>query len=577
MLAAFRTIITRNLSQKHTLCRNVIAPSPKRIIPLCFYSTRNDREKLKSLTSSIHDFVEKVSDEGRINNFVHRELNKHLSQLSTPYVAYEKIISLLVDEKRLLSASTAYSRMLKSGFIPSVHIDGKMLAVAVALSPDDPRLPSAFDRIFMNPSFTEEHLLDMLEIAVDLSSTPKIVGGVVERFLERKEKGYTPGKMLLARLVDAQVRNGKLEEAFESLERFEDEVSVDSSVVHPHVPYVAIMAAIRDTKSSDSDAIDRALKIMKENNVQPDTAIMNVLIAREVRGKHLYNAFTIYAMLKKLSTKIKTVDPDDFTFGSLFSALSQIYNPKARRRMPCRRRDSNSPILSPRRLFFEMMSMYKSRASGSFELSASLLNVTLRTFIGRHDYAAAFIAIRCFRIYNQDVSIKTYFIVMKHIMDKIRWDIKRARLPGYSRWGDRFLGLRPYAGIDQLEVGKEMAEEVLAYGKRPVFRLLRPILNRGTKARPVEPPSTSSETRCRVYEAPTLKMMDEDEPVPPNMTFSSVPLERILRRAILADLINPRKGPVKDAADAKARAMLVSEAISEAKEKMVPSRAKKET
>ena len=181
-----------------------------------------------------------------VNPVVRRALDRFLSSFIAPAKAYQPIISQLIGHRCFHAASTAYDQMLQRGLVPSMDMDAQMLAVAVSLSPDDVALLNALDNLFTNPHFTEDSLLRALQVMLDLGTSPTVILDVTKKFIEAKSDDYTPGKLLLARLVDLQVRNDKLEDALESLGRFDQTALGDRSDLAPQLPYVTVMSAIRD-------------------------------------------------------------------------------------------------------------------------------------------------------------------------------------------------------------------------------------------------------------------------------------------------------------------------------------------
>jgi hypothetical protein len=190
-------------------------------------------------------------------------------------------------------------------------------------------------------------------------------------------------------------------------------------------------------------------------------------------------------------------------------------------------------------------------------MTPRLLNVILRSFIFEHDYAGAFVALRAFRIFKLSVTAKTYFIVMRHIMHRILWDVKRSRHVGESRWGDRFLGITSGTRFKNLKIDEGMEENILLVAKQPEFSLSSGILKSAAIARRTGGPK---------YTTPTLEMIDGDVPVPESLQLDIVPLERILRRAASANIHDMFEK------DSDVAAKRVSKAVAEAKREMIPRR-----
>ncbi|PFH47825.1 hypothetical protein AMATHDRAFT_66738 [Amanita thiersii Skay4041] len=603
-LRAFPFLIHRTLPKPTLLLlrRNFIhLPPPSQV--RCYASSRH-QQIVRELLSRIDYFitvnqVEENSEEDKVDaaqekvvKYVSAQLDRAFQRLPRPHETFDHVISLLMDRQCILAAFAVYEKMLSMGILPSLELDAKMLALLVKILPNDPAIALAFDKIFTNPEFTEERLTDVLEVMLALGSPPSTIIHTVNRFLEAKGDGYTPGRRILAQAVESQVQSGNLQEAFDLLNNNDSDELDITSPVPPQAPYVALMSAISKAKPGDNSAIETVLLLMQEKGVQPDKALMNVLISREIRARSLYRTFVCYELMKTLGSQLEHVRPDGQTFASLFSALNNLYESASYKRQ---KHTETAPILTPRRLFYEMIAAHdaqKNDAQTSFLIQTSLLNTALRAIVFKRDYAAAYIVIRSFKIYEQGIDVKTYYAVMKHIMSRIYWEIKRRRkLVGESRWADRFLGIEAHARIHEFVVDEELGERVLAYGRQQPFDLMQIIARKEegggnveeekkTKKKAASFSKLSQKTRNkpgpRSYSTPTVKMMDGDVPVAPWIRFSPEPLERILRRAILAQLAHPARVQSEDedegGSDDRSWSSRISKVISEAKAEMLPSR-----
>ena len=589
-----------------TALRRVLTPST-----CARYSTRSGgQSRIYKFTSTLRDYISRGPDENKVETFVHRRLDAYHRSPYAPYKIFEPTISLLINQNRFLAATSVCARMIKSGLIPSLGLSAKLLAMAITMSPEKENvaISGILEGMFSDPHFSESMLEEALQVMIALGAPRKLIIDTIENFIETKSEDYTPGKFLLAKLVDAQVRNDRLGEALETLAEYEEAVASTSDTsdsTSAQVPYVAIMSAIRDTETWNSAAVNQVLEIMRTNNIQPSTAVFNVLISNEVRKSSLYNAFSIYAILKVMADNVPTVVPDAYTFGSLFNALCRMYKPEARNKKVQKRggtKDEANIILSPRRLFFDMIQRYHDQprllmtevgarppkpgstppptstlpAPPPFEPNPTLLNLTFRCFIRARDYAAAIVAISSFRDLEQNVTPRTYYIILKHIMNRIRWDIKRHRMPGESRWGDRFLGVFPHTIIWQMDVDERLAKRVLEYVKGDKFDVKRGLLEGAPWAEVLgkkEPASSTPPKRVKglrkdketdKFITPTFGMMEDDEPVPAGTRFSAIPLMRLLQRALWAEVTDPQ------VLNGVTSSRPLSNAIEQAKSEMVP-------
>jgi pentatricopeptide repeat protein len=505
----------------------------------------DNKLQLKNLLSSLRTFLGKVQDREHVDGFVHKKLDYHLPRTSEPHVTYERVISFLINNGFFLEAGGVFVRMTKEGFVPSSDAYAQILAVMLAISDSDAEINNIFDAIISDPAFSEERFVQLLQVMSDMETTHDHLVRIVERYVDTREEGYVPTKALVSRLVDAQTRAGFLEEAIETLLRVDDREA--SSLLDPSI---AIIDALKDTNPSDKGSVNRILDLIKEKDIQPTIALFNTLISRELRLKSLSGAFSMYNFARQLS-EVTPIYPDGSTFAILFSVLTKLYRPHGRSALSRRYKIPDNSI-PPRQLFHGFLSVY---AHSPFKVTPRLLNVILRTFIFGHDYAGAFVALRAFRIFKLNVTAKTYYIVLRHTMHRILWDVKRSRNAGESRWGDRFLGITSRTRFMNLKIDEKMEQKILLVTSQRVFDLSSRILKSPAEAR---------RTGGSKYTTPTVAMIDGEAPVPAPMHLDIVPLERILRRAVSADIHDELE---KDPDIAASR---VSKAVAKAKKEMIP-------
>ncbi|RDB20228.1 hypothetical protein Hypma_012644 [Hypsizygus marmoreus] len=255
---------------------------------------------------------------------------------------------------------------------------------------------------------------------------------------------------------------------------------------------------------------------------------MNALISRELRRRSLQGVFSMYLAMKLSLTS--SFSPNRTTFviptQPSVSWLRQSYFPN---------RDL---------LFF--------RERTSFEVTSRLLNIALRAFIQTEDYAGVYVVLRTFGIFRLPVSTKTYLIVTRHIIKRLRWDISKAYKVEEPRWGNLFLGIPEVWALHKLnkQSDRELVEKILASAAWSDFPLTGPLLG------------YTSEDEKVAYTTPTTAMINGEAVVPERMRFHLLPLQRIIRRAILASA-------AVDSDDLPA-AKRVSRAIVEAKAQMFP-------
>ncbi|KAF8652575.1 hypothetical protein AX16_004328 [Volvariella volvacea WC 439] len=537
--------------------------------------SREERERVARLLISISARLRHHSKElGQTNGFIQRQLDYHLKFLPTiPHVALSETISLLIEHRRLAEASAVYERMINSGFVPSTSLDTQMTAAALSflsLQQLDEK-NEVLNRIVQDPSYTEERLINLLETCINLGQSPQAILKIVKRFLEARD-GFSPGQELVTKLVVAQAKAGEYESAFNTLTEMEERLEQKGSNTPPAVdPYAALLAAIEDTEFEAKEMAERVLAMMQEQGVPPNSAVFNALISREARAGSYEQAFNVFNALLNFSNQ-HGLGPDVNTFRIMFSLLSKVYA-KYSRGTQTRRSRIPANALSPRTLYSIMGTYFPfprhiytknlnekprkkvANPKAPMPINVPLLNSALRAFLSTHDYPGAFLVLRAFWILDLDVNPATYSIVLKHIVNRLMVDVMGARLAGDMKWGDYFLGGDRKTPV---KIDGTLTQRILDYCTAPRFQLHNGVLD-------YKKEDACDERTHQKYVIPTLEMMDGDEAVPLGVFMDVKPLERLLRRAILADILTSRE----TASVAKPGAA-VSAAVAEAKKEMLP-------
>jgi hypothetical protein len=196
----------------------------------------------------------------------------------------------------------------------------------------------------------------------------------------------------------------------------------------------------------------------------------------------------------------------------------------------------------------------------AFQLTTSLLNVVLRSFVYSKDYAGAYVVIRAFYTFNVPINIKTYFIVIRHLMNRITYGIRAVRRMNSDTWADRFLSL-PYPiptpnFLSELPLSNRLATHILSTAKRRTFKLDAPLYITSEPLPELEP---------KHYLTPTMKALLGRERILLDKSLDGVPLQRLLKKAVLADLESMRQ-----LGGERAATRYLSRTISSVKAKMVP-------
>jgi len=201
--------------------------------------------------------------------------------------------------------------------------------------------------------------------------------------------------------------------------------------------------------------------------------------------------------------------PDSFTFGSLFNAIERLGFP----RDPIRpaRQPVNAP--TPRKLFREMLECHVLAAQEAQKrrrpiVRVSTLNVALRVFMLSMDYPAAFVTLQTFRRLGLQPDARSYRFVLIILLRHARAGLE----PGRSRrpqlgWAVNFLcGGEGRGSVEAKDIQLETAHALLHFAKDTTYR------------------------------TPELAVILGDEKAPEDAEWDIEPLERLVARAILADM-----------------------------------------
>lgn len=458
--------------------------------------------------SSIEHYLSNSPSPKQVDHYIHHKLDKFLPSALEPHIAYGKIISCLLQYKYSQEAAGVYQRMHKNGYIPSPQTHAEMLGVVLASGNVGPEVMQTLYTLLEDPHFTEDQFLKLLQNMEKIGVSYELLSLVGEKFVKGRGEGYTSSRLLLTKLIDIQTRAGHLDNAFESLLRHENQQNSLSTE-----PFVTIIKALAETKAADTDSINKTLLTMQEVKVQPDIAVFNALISRELRRSSLRNAFSMYHIVIKFS-KTTAVSPNASTFGILFSALAKLFKPGVHSfRAPLLR----SNVVPPRQLYRDLLFF---RERSSFEMTTALLNGALRAFLKAQDYAGAYIVLDSFQIFRLPVTAKTYNLIMQHVVRRVIWDVMMQRSGGVVRWGDRYMGFTNEHAVGGAK--NHYILKILESASGTEFPLTSYLFG----------PNFGGE---RKYENPTIGMMDGSEKVPDSRALSVVPLQRILRRALVAN------------------------------------------
>jgi hypothetical protein len=391
------------------------------------------------------------------------------------------------------------------------------------------------------PGFTERNLFSLVQTMSSYDVDKNLAAVFVEAFRVTRGPDYNPVPEVLAPLVASSARLGYLDEAFQLLERATKKPRNRAARQFIYVAYVSLLSTLRETRTWDSHSFNKVIDLMTARKLPLQISVFNILLSREVRWGNPQNALAMYSMLKGLDV----ISPDAFTYGTLF-ALYRSIRPKVMRTYYT---PESTHMIPLRRLYREFLEATQ-RKKHRIEMTTSLLNTALRAFLRQRDYAGVFVVLGSFSLYRVPLDQRTYYSLMKHIVRRIWIEVTSKRHLSQSevKWSDRFLGV----SFQEIELSEDLVDHILFLVSRDKFELASPF-------HPLEEPSKYDDDGK--YKIPTMQMMQSvDTPDPQDFKYEVVPLKRLVRRAILANLSEASKGAVG-----------VSAAVVIAKHDMLPS------
>lgn len=517
---------------------------------------RVNKSRVTTLFQALKSSIDSTNDHELIVSRVKDNLDRFIPLISRPHDAYENVIRFLIKRTCLPAAVAVYERMVTEGFIVSPSVEAQMIVVAMGIADKKTKkeLISSLKAVVRNQLFTDDDLFGLLSSMVELELSPVIFNVIVDEFYKTHHSAeeFDPDLGFYKKLVYSGIQSSNIGQALDTLSALPGSSINEDNMAEA---YASFIAGIRDTRHWDRETVSDVLGLMEKQGIEPGIGVFNALISYEVRTNSLRRAFAIYHALKNHPKLL----PDDFTFGSLFNVLNRLYNPKRRKY----RHDRHLPddIPTPRALYRDMISaLVRHPRAPSFQLTTSLLNVVLRSFIYKTDYVGAYIAIRCFTSFHVPMNFKTYLIVFRHLMNRITYGIRAFRKMGDDKWADRFLSL-PYpihdpSFLSGLELSNALAARILEVSRRSSFKLDWPLYI--TAGAPHEQVPEK-------YHVPTVENMLGRDPVPVDQPFDPVPLERLLKKAILAE-----SDSMRQLGHGKGANSYISKVIADAKDEMIP-------
>ncbi|KAM5540667.1 hypothetical protein V8D89_005698 [Ganoderma adspersum] len=484
--------------------------------------------------------------------------------------------------------------MVREGYVPPLSLRTQMRVVKEAESfPSVDRLMKTMEEIFENKLFGQDALGELLRLLGDgMQASPSFIDRVIRAFLSKRDPDCQLSAHIVSYVARVYTHAGDTAGAARwSAECLPSAPQAPSDKVSGPSPYTTLL---RDLARADPaySVYEWSLDQMQAEHpgLVPDVAFFNALLAHEI-GRGNYEAvFAMYARLMDYRTP--ATKPDAYTFSTIFRAIHHATSKYSGRSRRARSIKTPKNVPTPRAVYKDMLTCLAEQAreassgprpSAPLEpaLDATALHKALRTFMGQYDYAAAYNTVRLFRLHPTLVgapTLTTYRLVVNSLAARIRVHLPLIAIrtdPEYV-WTYRFLGLGelPPSFRTRLPFDLGVIHRILYAGSYPRMNLHYipapdyvlgsedggHIYRNGPQDVVQRLPCTPDLELFTPHGLPTPLELVGLQPVEGDRAFGVRPLERILKRAVLASFAELDHSPGKQ----------VSLAIAEAKAEMVP-------
>ena len=504
------------------------------------------------------DFHLKNGDSDHASNLFWKAIKSTQFEDTTRYKLYDQALTLFLRHRYFRGVSEVYGRMVNDGYLPSLPLRAAMsVLTAVSKSPSEETLVDVVSRIFDSGKGNETALLSVLRtVSYAIRCRSELMDSLVEAFLRTRDPDFVLSDKTKGYLVRFHRRAGSFQHAQRWLASMSNSVPMNPSY------------------NASSDTWEPPIDI--PNRLDVDT--LNSLLATQFAYRRTDVAFNMYSTWRNSYPEII---PNTFTFMMLFRALSKIptYRPRS-----IHNRRFKPTVVTPaiRKVFCHMIQCHTG-SPGSSIISPAVLALALRTFMSHRDYAGAFVCLRSFIIHKCYIHLSLYRDILGPIVSQIQVEHPWFhQLPEPGRfWSYTFLGhpslpfdfdIHLFEGILRLGERRELAltpvQPTLAYGVQHSV-----VENTGDHEAPESSalthtdvttdtpafPILFSEPKKRALSIPSaLEVLGMVEPS--QEVWDVIPLERILKRAILASIPDLGNRTVRE----------VSRSIVEAKLQMLP-------
>ncbi|EPS95196.1 hypothetical protein FOMPIDRAFT_1062824 [Fomitopsis schrenkii] len=524
---------------------------------------------VRETVSKLREVLRKLGEPAAVKD-LHAFLTKMPDDNPTRFKLYEAAIRMFLREGHPIAAVTCYTRMNAEGFLCPISLRAQMAVISlVNRSPEPEDFFALLEKWFSNSRFNERAFQDMLFLIDDvISEDPAFIDTVAKLYLQCKQENYAFTRETLSWIVYIHARAGSKKAAKDWLE------SDQPAAAHSPEPYVSLLRCAGD--SSEDEELSRwVIQRMRDLDITPNLAFYTALLSTQCAQKRYDAAFKMYAALRE--SPEPALLPNKLVFAHLFRAHREMYQPRSLRTRTIERPHA-AP--SPRQLFRDMVLCHAARTEHGLEgtLTSSSLIPALRVFLWRRDYAAAYVVFKVMRLCKVPMDLEMYQRILAPILRRLKEELPLLDSEEGTRswWTHRFLGLssaprkvRPVYGTPVLDMVLRIGMQSrlsLAYIAPKTYAAARPPPN-GPHSAPgahagapsmleelkssrlpglSDDPDHDAEQDFREHEMPSTQEVAGVVKVNPFNVYSPHPLERILRRVILASRPPSSAAPMND-------------------------------
>ena len=462
-------------------------------------------------------------------------------------------INVFLRRGHMREAMQIYSYMVEEGFIPEPKLKAVMLVFRRIAARNTGQvihastLLTAIEPVLADKEFDEACLRFLLvKIYQSFKIQLPMLVRIAELYLQVQPSGtkLASGTINVLRQLSARLSMTD-QPAFSDLRAT---VGRDE----PRVDAAALLTFAQRTAAGPRASSALLRHVFKED--APSSSGVRILLAFFAKNRCYDWATEMYQFLGTMGGNAYTWK----SFSIMFSVI-RIFSRQRSIRQRGVRKPYNLPSLHD--VFRDMLASHlaytKNRPKkGSTVMNGAILCRALHAFIWQEDYAAAFIALGTFRICDLPVTIDAYRNTLGGLVDRLQFEAPFIDLEhNPSQWyAYRFFGSMDSANIPTaldlvnavLTVGEESRinldpiplKEPVAPEREDQFETVSKAAGASSEAEtsdtPADPNPTSTTSRRRRYHAmPTAFELLGIAP-PSRPKYSAVPLQRILRRAMLA-------------------------------------------